>query len=31
LPLVGDEREFVISTVKAAMAGLKARTGKAAA
>jgi 4-hydroxy-tetrahydrodipicolinate synthase len=31
LPLVGDERELVISTVKAAMVGLKARAGKAAA
>jgi 4-hydroxy-tetrahydrodipicolinate synthase len=28
LPLVGEEREFVISTVKAAMATLKARGGK---
>jgi 4-hydroxy-tetrahydrodipicolinate synthase len=31
LPLIGEEREFVIATVQAAVAGLKARAGKAAA
>src|SRR6516225_91277 len=31
LPLIGEEREFVIATVQAAIAGLKARAGKAAA
>jgi 4-hydroxy-tetrahydrodipicolinate synthase len=31
LPLIGEEREIVIATVQAAVAGLKARAGKAAA
>ena len=31
LPLIGQEREFVIATVQAAVAGLKARAGKVAA